>query len=279
MTDLQTPAIRETEETAVAAVEAHARAAIESRYTIAIARPRDLDQARAELMRECDRPGFADSALYNKPIGKGVEGLSIRFAEAAIKAMRNVYVESPAIYDSEKLRIVRVSVTDLESNVTYSKDVTIRKEVERKKLRRGQVPIAERVNSWGDTIYIVEASDDDILNKEGALISKAMRTQALRLVPGWLQEECEERVKATMRKKNAEDPDAAKRKLSDAFAELGVKPQHLKEYLDHDLDECSPAELVELRSLYAAIRDGEATWREALEDKHGGDTEDGSKSE
>jgi len=288
MTDL-TPAIRPTEETAerfrqtqetaVAAVEAHARAAIESRYLIAIRRPRDLDETRAELMKECDRPGFADAALYNKPIGKGVEGLSIRFAEAAIKAMRNIYVESPAIFDSDKLRIVRVSVTDLESNVSYTKDVTIRKEVERKKLRRGQDPIAERVNSWGDTIYIVDATDDDILNKEGALISKAMRTQALRLVPGWLQEECEERVKATMRKRDAENPDAAKHRIADGFASLGVKPQHLKEYLGHELGECSPTELVELRALWQTINDGEATWREAMDFKHGGDTEAGSATD
>lgn len=260
-------ALTTTGETAAMAVQAHTKAAVEARYIMALNRPRDLDEVRTRLLRECKRPGFAEVARYKKPIGKGVYGLSIRFAEAAIQAMRNIYVETPAIYDSIKERILRVAVTDLESNITYSKDVTITKTVERKKLQRGQVPISSRPNSWGDTVYLVDATDDDILNKEGALVSKAMRTLGLRLLPGWLKEECENLIICTQRDQAAEDPDAHRRQIADAFADMGVHPGQLAQYLGHDLDSCTPAEIADLRALYAAIKDGEATWAQAMESK------------
>ncbi len=277
---VESPQFRPSHETAVAAVEAHARAAIESRYIIAMKRPRDLDDARVALLKECDRPGFADVAIYNKPIGKGIEGLSIRFAEAAIAAMKNIYVESPAVYDDSDQRIVRVSVTDLENNVSYSQDVTIRKQVERRKLVEGEVAISSRRNSYGDMVYLRKATDDEIIDRQGALISKALRTQALRVVPGWMQQECLDRCYQTIRTSDAEDPDAVKRRLSDAFGKLGIWPSDLKAYLGHELEHCPAAELVELRGILAAIRDGEANWRQVMDNRRGGEpTPKGSRTE
>src|SRR5688500_14086726 len=66
-------------ELATARAEAEARALVESRYVMALRRPRDWDQVRVNLMKEVERPGFAEVAWYRKPIGNGVEGLSVRF--------------------------------------------------------------------------------------------------------------------------------------------------------------------------------------------------------
>jgi hypothetical protein len=41
----------------------------------------------------------------------------------------------------------------------------------------------------------------------------------------------------------------------------------LADYLGHDIGACSPQELVNLRGLYGAIKDGEATWASAMENK------------
>jgi len=254
-------------ETAAVAVAAAAKAEIEARYVMALKRPRDLDAVRVALLKDCARPGFAERARYRKPIGKGIEGPSIRFVEAALGRMGNVLVTSPTIYDDESKRIVRVGVTDLETNTSYSKDVTIDKTVERSKLSDGQRPLGQRTNSQGKVTYLVAATDDDLLNKEGALISKAIRTSGLRILPSDLVEESMSHVLAALEKGARSDPDAAQKAVADAFASIGVQPGALKDYLGHDLATCSPKEIADLRAIFATIRDGETTWHEVASAK------------
>lgn len=254
-------------ETAATAVAAQAKAAVEARYIMAIKRPRDLDSVRLAILKECKRPGFAAVARYRKPVGQGIEGPSIRFAEAAIRCMGNITPEVATVYEDPEKRIMRVSVTDLEANVTYSGDVTIEKTVERSKPNEGQVPLRVRVNSLGKQTYLVEATEDDLLNKQNALVSKQLRTLALRLIPGDILEEAMGVVVDTLEAADAADPTAARKKLVDAFDKLGVKPSSLRDYLGHDLDVVSPAELAELRAVGMTIRDGESTWKEALDHK------------
>lgn len=257
-------------ETASSAVAAQARAAVESRYILALRRPRDWDEVRVRMLRECARPGFAECAIYRKPIGKGVEGLSIRFAEAALRHMGNLLAETPTVYDDAEKRIIRVSVTDLESNATVQKDIVVEKVVERSHLKDGQTAISKRTNSNGKTTYLVGATEDDLLNKEAALISKALRNAILRLVPGDLQDECEAAIRSTRQNAAAKDPDGERRRLVDAFSVIGVGPADLKEYLGHDLEKIVPAEIDELRGVYTGLKDGEITsWSAVLEVKTG----------
>jgi hypothetical protein len=252
-------------ETASSVLAAQARAIVEARYLIAINRPRDLDVVREKLLKECRRPSFAEVAIYKKPIGKGVEGLSIRFAEAAIRYMGNIDVSQATIYDDPEKRIIRVSCTDMETNTPYSSDVTIEKTVERRSIKDGDVVIRKRKNSKGDDLYIILATEDDILNKQNALMSKAIRTNGLRLVPGDILDECEQLVRDTKRKRDVEDPDGAKRRLFDAFNAQGVTVAQLKEYLGHDGEILQPKELEDLRGIYVALKDGETSWREVMD--------------
>lgn len=252
-------------ETSSTVLAAQAKALVEARYTVALARPRDWDSVRERLLKDCRRPGFADSAIYHKPIGKGVEGPSIRFAEAAIRNMTNVTVETATIFDDHERRIVRVAVTDLEANVPYSQDVTITKTVERNSLKDGEKAIRTRVGSRGQTVYVVEATDDDILNKANALVSKAVRTLGLRLLPGDIQDECMSVCKATQRDRDAKDPEAAKRQLFDAFGRVGMTVDQLKAYLGTDARTLTAKEMETLRALYNSLKDGETTVREIMD--------------
>jgi hypothetical protein len=256
-------------ESASSAVAAQARAVVEARYIMALRRPRSWDDVRAQLIRECRRPTFAHnkSAFYRKPIGEGVEGLGIRFVEVALRCMTNVLVESSLVFEDAGKEIHRVTVTDLESNLTYPLDVRVTKTVERSKPMDDGSYISVRINSYKKPVYTVPANDDDLLNKRGALISKAIRTLGLRVIPGDLQDECEEIIKSIRMDEAARDPDAERKRIADAFGEIGVKPSALAEYLGHDLGSCSPAELVNLRGLYGAIKDGEATWASVMDNK------------
>jgi len=258
-----------TQETASAYVAAQAKAVVEARYVMAMRRPRQWDQVRQDLLKECKRPSFANnkSAYYRKPIGKGVEGLGIRFVEVALRCMTNVLVETTMIFEDDTKEIHRVSVTDLESNLTYPLDVRVTKTVERSKPADDGTYISARKNSYGKNVYTVFATEDDLLNKRAAQISKAIRTLGLRIIPGDLQDEAEAIIKQIRLDEAARDPDSERKRIADAFAEIGVKAADLKEYLGHALDTCSPTELVELRGIYGAIRDGEASWKSVIENK------------
>ncbi len=267
MTYTPSTALAPTGETASTAMAVQAKAMVEARYIMAERHPRDFDVVRSKFLHNCERPSFAEVAIYNKPIGKGVTGPSIRFAEAALRCMGNIDTPTFTVYDDDQKRIVRVCTTDLETNVTYTLDVTITKTVERRKVQQGEEVLGSRLNSYGDKLYILRATDDDILNKQNALISKAVRTLGLRLVDGDLVDEGMFVVRQTLAKKDKEDPDGAKKKLFDGFESLGVLPNQLKEYLGHNNSTLNPKELADLRGLYAALRDGETTWREIMDSR------------
>lgn len=255
-------------ETATAAVAAAEEAKVKAKYIMAMQRPRDWMTVRTKLLDSCKRPGFAAAARYSKPVGgQRIEGPSVRFAEEALRAMGNALPETSVIYDDERKRIVRISVTDLESNLSYSTDITVEKTVERSKLAEGQVPLSSRKNSWGKTTYLLPATEDEVANKINAHSSKALRNMALRILPADILEEAMEQCIRTSQNDAAQDPAAAMKKVADAFAGLRVMPNALAEYLGHPLEQSSPAEIAELRSVYQAIKDGETSWQSTLEAK------------
>lgn len=254
-------------ETTALVLGAREKALVEARYVVAMKQPRDIDAVRAAMLRECARPSFASVARYHKPIGKGVEGPSIRFAEAAIQAMGNVAVDTPMISEDAEKRIFSVTVSDIERNASYSQQVVVTKTVERSSTKPDDVVLRQRTNKWGKPVYVIEASDDDILNKQNALISKAIRTLGLRLVPGWLVDECMIAVRKTQADENAANPDAARHKLFDGFAAQGVPVEEVKKWLGHDGAALSRAEYDALKGIWVALRDGETTWREVMDAK------------
>lgn len=264
-TGFGTREVAQQTETAGTALAARSRAQIEARYVMAMQRPRDLMVSRQKLLASAQRPGFAKTAIYHKPVGKGVEGPSIRFAEEAVRALGNIHTDNVIAYEDDRKRIVTVQAIDLESNIGYDSSITVEKSVERRELKRGQQPIAQRVNSFGDPVFIVPATDDEILNKQNALVSKALRTLILRLLPSDLLEEAMAQCRETMLNKDAEDPAAAKKEMCDAFATIGISAQQLADYMGHGIAETTPDEFQKMRGLFGALRDGEATWAEAVE--------------
>lgn len=263
-----TKAMARAGETASAAVAAQARASVEARYVMAERNPRDIMTTRAKLLKACDRPGFAKSAIYSLPRGdKPIRGETIRFAEEAARALGNILCESVIAFDDAERQIVRVVVTDLESNLTYPQDIMVEKVVERSKLREGQQPMGTRVNSFGKMVFLVPATEDELLMKRNALTSKAIRTGILRILPGDIREEARARCEATAEKSTADDPESERKWVADAFADLGIMPDQIAEYLGHTLDRAVPAELVKLRQIGQGIAEGRGTWAQVLEAK------------
>ena len=268
-------------ETASGAAAAAAKAEIEAQYAIAFRSPRHIEQARVTLLNACKRPRFAEKAIYRKPVGKKkndrgewvenvMEGLSIRAAEEAIRAMGNIRIASVTVYEDDDIRKKKVTVTDLESNICYNREITLNKTVEKRQVQDFKTQkwgppydrevISERKNTQGATVYICKATEDELTIKEAALTSKIIRTEGMRLVPSDIQEEALEQCYATQKNADAEDPKAAMRRIIDAFAGVGVMPEALEKFLGHPVDQVQAKELISLRQMFQAISEGEATW-------------------
>lgn len=260
-----------------------ARAEVQSRYIIAMQRPRNIEAFRIRLLEHCKRPGFAAIAEYAKPVGgQKIKGPTIRFVETALREYENVLPVATITYDDELKRITQVSVTDLERNVTYYDDATAEKFVERRNTKSGDEVLGSRQNSYGETVYKLRATEDDFANKIGSAVSKKTRNLGIRILPPDIVEEALAMCRKTIATKDAEDPAAARRQIADAFAAIRVMPTDIDAYLGHAFDQASPAELVELRSAYAAVRDGEAKWMDLVESQRVArgeiEPEDASKS-
>ena len=268
-----TPAVQSQIDPAAVAAAESVKARIQAQYLVALSHPRSYDQSRFRIMEACRRPSFADKVEYKKPVGKTtITGPSIRFAELALREWGNIDYSNTVVYDDEMNRRISVVITDLETNTTFSSSIQITKTVERKD-NKGRDVISERINSYGEKIYIVKATEDEILTKQAAMISKALRNEGLRLIPQEIIEEAINIARLTQQKDVSSNMDESRKKISDAFGGLGIQPKHLEEYLGHPMSMCVPAEITDLRAIYNAIKNGEAKWNDFVsedEDVRGG---------
>lgn len=254
-------------ETSVQAAEIEAM--VKARVALARYSPRDMDVVRQRILADCARPIFADKAIYAKPVGgKSIEGPSVRLAEAMARNMGNMLIDATIAEETLERRRIRVYAMDLETNTTASADVVIDKTVERKEAGDREV-VGKRRNSYGKDVFIVLATEDELLNKTNAAVSKMRRNKILELIPSDIAEEAEAKCNATLTAADAKDPAGARKRLCDAFFTIGVSAEALKAYVGHGLDALSPAELQQLRRVHNSIKEGEATWQTVVEARSG----------
>lgn len=251
---------------AIAAAEG-AKQRLQAAFVMAKQFPRNQDQARHRILSACRRPRFAEMAEYKKPIGRShITGPSIRLAEVCLREWGNVMCETNVVYEDDINRRLGVTVIDLETNTRFTKEIRISKTVERKDSKGRQV-LSQRRNTYNDIVYSVKATDDELLIKEAALVSKALRNEGLRCIPQDIVEEAIDIARATMAGQYTEDPEAAKKKLLDAFAAVRVTPKMLEEYLGHTTGEVSLDEWQDLRGLYSGLKEGTTRWQEVVDRK------------
>lgn len=258
--------LEKSAELSAIAIAASARAEVESRHVMAMKNPRDEEGARLRILAACEKPMFARKARFNKPVGGGqsVVGPSIRFAEEMARSWKNILCQGTVLYDDDYKRVVKIIVGDLEANVAYSREIMIEKTVERSSAQDRQV-VSQRKNSKGYDVYIVKATEDELLIKQEALSSKVIRNNILRLIPEHIVEESMERVAKTIRDKVAQDPDAEKHQLLEAFARRGVMPLDLTDYLGAPPAQWTPDQFVKLNETLAYLEESGLPWRTFLE--------------
>jgi len=272
---------RADREVGVNAAVARARAEVEAPYTIARSFPRSWLDVRTRLVGELDRLEYSRACVFarqqgNKedPPGSGrwvpniVEGLSIRFAESAMSIAGNIMCGKRIEFDDEEKRIYRVLAVDLETNAIAEDTIVIEKTVERsEKGAEYRTELRRRRNTKGETTIICAATEDEITLKANNAASKARRNLILSLMPPDLKDECLSKARAVRDKGIQADPHAEEKAIADGFADLGVLPSALADYLGHPIEQCSPAELGLLRGFYEVIKQGEASWADLVGEK------------
>jgi len=249
---------------AVAASEA-SKERLRAAFIMARQFPRNEERARQRILSACNRPRFAEKAQYAKPVGgRKIIGPSIRLAEEVIRHWGNLSAETAIVFEDAERRRIAISVIDLETNVRHTREMTIKKTVERKD-PRGRTIISQRTNSTNEVTYLVAATEDELLVKEAALVSKAIRNESLRCIPADIVEDALHQVQKTTVGEFTKDPAEARRKMIDSFGAIGVSVGMLEDYLGHKADFITPPEFVELRGVYRSLKDGITDWTKTME--------------
>lgn len=268
------------------ALMARAQAEVQARYVMAMQRPRNPRLVHQRLVKLCESSEFAREAIYELPRGRQqvrdedgnivrdgrgkplwedavIRDLTIRFAEAAAAIHGNLRITSDVTYEDAHRRELSVEVSDLETNASWSRQVTVTKAIERKSAKDREV-LGERVNSYNEKIYIVVPTDAELKQLCDVEVSKAARTLILRLLPADTKAECKARCIALIQAGIKQDPEGELKKILAGFARLNIMPDKVEAYLGHPLEVATPAQVASLRSLWVALDDGELTWAQAM---------------
>jgi hypothetical protein len=229
----------------VGAVAASAREEAEIKAAIFLARQflRDEAAAYTKIMRSCQRPGLAEEAVYSFPRGgQTVKGPSVNLAREIARCWGNIRYGLRVVSVTEDMVHIRGYAYDMETNAYVEHEDEFAKRIYRK--NKGWVEPDER-------------DLRELINRRGAIL---VRNAILQVVPSDIVEAAQREAEQTMIKaakgELKQSKEEAIRRLALAFSNIAVTTDMLSAYLKHPLENASPEEVANLRSVYKSIMDG-----------------------
>lgn len=218
--------------------QSRAVAEVQAPYIMARANPRDQNAAFTRIMKACERPFLAEQAMYAYPRGgQVVTGPSIRLAEVLAQSWGNVDCGVREISQSNGVSVAEAYAIDLESNTRITKIFHVKHERHTKK--------GKQLLTDPRDIY-------ELVANQG---SRRMRACILAIIPGDVIDAAVEKCKNTLT--NGKEPMQDRiRKMVIALDEQGIKIEHIEKRLGHKLDSIIESELITLRGIYKALKDG-----------------------
>lgn len=260
----------------------HAQAETMARYQMAFMLQREWLSVGPKLLALCDDPEFAVEAYYRRPGeggGRDSEGLTIRFAEAALRIMRNVSVDTTPEMEDDHAVHVRLTVLDLESNTPTSETFRVDKTIVKFSVQDDDVIIAERTHAAsGKKMWIVQASEEQISARVRGKAARVKRALILSLIPAEVRAQCLAKVRSVVVTADAKDPGGAIKGLISAFIGMGIDVPDLKEYLGKSPAQATPLQIEDLRSILVMLREGDVSWAQVLADKRAAMEAKGTKA-
>lgn len=224
------------------AIADRAVAEIQAQVFMAKQFPRDENQARARILRACQRPGLASKAIYTYPKGgQRVSGPSIRLAEAMAQAWGNLDFNTVILEQRENESVCLSYCWDVETNTRASRSFIVPHKISTKH--------GEKVLTDPREIYELAAN-------QGA---RRLRACILSIIPGDIVDEAIEACNATLSGGNKRPLLDRLRELTDRFMTYYSVPlSSIERYFGYPLDSFTEMDGVTLAGIYTALRDGAA---------------------
>lgn len=203
--------------------------------------PRDPEQSLQNVLMECQRPKLAEAAQYEYPKGDSVvTGPSIRLVEVLARHWGNIDSGVAEIDTHSDHTVVKAYAWDLENNVSDEKTFTVQHV---RTTKRGSYKLTD---------------ERDIYEMVANKAARRKRSCLLAVMPGWYVEAALDACSETLRNSvtNGKTIEEVREAVVAAFAEFGVSPDNIAAKLSRPIDKLDPNDIVKLRHLYAAIKDG-----------------------
>lgn len=239
-------AIVKAEATSAGAISTVTRSEGELKAAIYLARtnPRDEEIAFAKAMKSCERPSFAEGALYHfQRAGTDIEGPSVDLARELARVWGNVRYGIRVIdQDEETIHIAGVAY-DLETNALVEVEDRFARAIQRR-------------DGWRKPD---ERELRELVMRRGAICE---RNAILKLLPPWLKEDamrlCKETMVRAAKGELRQSRDEAIRRLVAGFDRFGVTKDMLEKRLTHPLQTVDETEMADLRKVWNTLKDGGA---------------------
>ena len=203
--------------------------------------PRNQIHALDRILNACGRPTLAQNALYAYARGgASVTGPSIRLAEAIAQQWGNIDYGIRELKQENGESTVEAYAWDLETNVRQTKVF--------------QVPHWRHTKAGG---YALKDPRDiyELVANNGA---RRLRACLLGVIPGDVIEAAVDQCHATQ----AASVDLTDEKIKQtvaAFEAIGVTAEMIGKRLQRKVESMQPAQYLQLRQIYASLKDGMST--------------------
>lgn len=204
--------------------------------------PRDPEMSLQNVLRECERKDLAEAAQYEFPRGDSVvKGPSIRLVEVLARHWGNIMSGITEVDVQGDTTTIKCFAWDLETNASDEKTFSVKHE---RSTKKGNYRLTDERD-----IY-------EMVANKGA---RRKRACLLAVMPGWYVDAaldaCDKTLADSLTDGN-ESLEAVIEKTVNAFAGFGITPEQISTKLNKEIDKLSNNDIVKLRHLYSAIKDG-----------------------
>ena len=203
--------------------------------------PRDPEWSLQNVLKECERPELASAAQYEFPRGETVvKGPSIRLVEVLARHWGNIDSGEPEVDTQDGMTTIKCFAWDLETNVSDEKTFSVKHE---RSTKKGSYKLTDERD-----IY-------EMVANKGA---RRKRACLLAVMPGWYVDAalaaCDKTLAATLT--DGQSMEDVINSVVSAFAEFSITPEQISAKVSKPIDKLSKNDVVKLRHLYSAIKDG-----------------------
>lgn len=203
--------------------------------------PRDELYAMERIKKSCQRMTLAEAAIYSYPRGgQNVTGPSIRLAEAVAQNWGNLDFGLIELERKEGSSEVMAYAWDLETNTRSTMTFTVRH---------------KRDTKQGSKNLTDERDIYEMIANQGA---RRKRACIMNVVPGDVVDIAVKEARKTLADGDKRPVAEILKEMLKAFKELGVTQEMIEKYMDKKAADLLKEELVDLRGVYKAIKDGQS---------------------